>query len=90
MSSSESELNDTQKVVPPEEILTAPPVLDEQGEAEENPQSSAIPWLVVAKNKRVNRSWEALVLPAPANARRCYEDLCTAPMVKKPGRVFPE
>ncbi len=26
---------------------------------------------------------------APENARRCYEDLCTAPMTRKPGRVFP-
>lgn len=44
---------------------------------------------MVAKNRRVNRDWEALLSRAPENVRRCYEDLCTAPMVKKPGRVFP-
>lgn len=46
-------------------------------------------WLVVALNRRVNRDWEALLLRAPENTRRCYEDLCTVPMVRKPRRVFP-
>lgn len=78
-------------VVPPEEQLTAPSAalgtLDNFAEqATQLPVSS---WLVVARNRRVNRDWEALLLRAPANARRCYQDLSTAPMVRKPKRVFP-
>ncbi|BAY10716.1 hypothetical protein NIES2098_38920 [Calothrix sp. NIES-2098] len=26
---------------------------------------------------------------SPENTKRCYEDLCTAPMTRKPRRVFP-
>ncbi len=46
-------------------------------------------WLVVAKNRRVNREWEALMQRHPENSCRCYEDLCTAPITRQPGRVFP-
>ncbi|MBW4454891.1 MAG: hypothetical protein KME55_20480 [Nostoc indistinguendum CM1-VF10] len=46
-------------------------------------------WLVVAKNRRVNRDWEALMQRHPENTRRCYEDLCIAPTTRQPGRVFP-
>ncbi|MCW5314353.1 hypothetical protein GTQ43_11200 [Nostoc sp. KVJ3] len=46
-------------------------------------------WLVVAKNRRVNRDWEALMQRHKENTRRCYEDLCTAPTTRQPGRVFP-
>ncbi len=46
-------------------------------------------WLVVAKNRRVNRDWEALIQRHPENTRRCYEDLSTAPTTRQPGRVFP-
>ncbi len=78
-------------VIPPEEALTAPPT---HPPAKENPaeltaQLPESPWLVVAKNRRVNRDWEALLLRAPENTRRCYQDLCSSPMVRKPKRVFP-
>lgn len=46
-------------------------------------------WLVVAKNKRVNRDWEALIQRYPENCIRCYEDLCNAPKTRQPKRVFP-
>ncbi|ARV62619.1 hypothetical protein BZZ01_31855 [Nostocales cyanobacterium HT-58-2] len=46
-------------------------------------------WLVVAKNRQVNRDWEALMQRHPENTRRCYEDLSTAPITRQPGRVFP-
>jgi len=82
---------DSEDVVPPEKKLTAPPAVlsTEENEAEQAIQVPVSHWLVVAKNQRVNKAWEALLLRAPENARRCYEDLCTAPMVRKPGRVFP-
>ncbi len=81
----------SQLVIPPEESLTAPPT---PPSAKDNPaeiiaQLPESPWLVVAKNRRVNRDWEALLLRAPENTRRCYQDLCTSPMVRKPKRVFP-
>jgi hypothetical protein len=79
-------------VIPPEESLSAPPT--PPSEEKENPaeiiaQLPESPWLVVAKNRRVNRDWEALLLRAPENTRRCYQDLCSSPMVRKPKRVFP-
>lgn len=46
-------------------------------------------WTVVAKNKRVNKEWEDLMQRSPQSTLRCYQDLCTAPMTKKPRRVFP-
>jgi hypothetical protein len=46
-------------------------------------------WLVVTKNKRVNRDWEALIQRYPENCIRCYEDLCNAPTTRQPKRVFP-
>jgi hypothetical protein len=58
-------------------------------EIEENPYAepskpaeiATVPqWLVVAKNRRVNRDWELLLSRAPENASRCYEDLSTTPM----------
>lgn len=78
-------------LVPPEEELTAPPTpADTQKNLTEQATEVFVsPWLVVAKNRRVNRDWEALLLRAPENTRRCYEDLCNAPTVRKPKRVFP-
>ncbi len=78
-------------VIPPEESLTAPPTPPSAKEnaAEITAQLPESPWLVVAKNRRVNRDWEALLLRAPENTRRCYRDLCNSPMVRKPKRVFP-
>ena len=77
--------------MPPEEQLTAPPTAPDTLEnfAEQATQVPVSSWLVVARNRRVNRDWEALLLRAPENARRCYQDLSTAPMVRKPKRVFP-
>ncbi len=75
--------------------------LDEQEISEDNLEPSEIeltaPRLsdinkirkVVAKNKRVNKEWEDLMQRSPQNTARCYQDLCTAPMIKKPRRVFP-
>jgi hypothetical protein len=89
----------SENVVPPEEPLSKPPTDISTEEALENPAAEsslqaeiaepAPQWLVVAKNRRVNRDWELLLSRAPENARRCYEDLCTAPMTRKPKRVFP-
>ena len=78
-------------VEPPEEPLTSPRTKQsaERNETESIAQIPALPWLVVAKNRRVNRDWEALMLRASENTRRCYQDLCNAPMVRKPKRVFP-
>lgn len=79
-------------VIPPEEALTVPPTplsANKENAAEVIAQLPESPWLVVAKNRRVNRDWEALLLRAPENTRRCYQDLCTNPMVRKPKRVFP-
>lgn len=67
------------KTVPPEEYLTCPPDVDYDQSA----------WLVVAKNRRINRLWEELLLKAPESALRCYENLCNQPMTRLPGRVFP-
>ncbi|MCY7333179.1 MAG: hypothetical protein LH649_11095 [Pseudanabaena sp. CAN_BIN31] len=74
-----------ENIEPPEVKLTAP-------ELAEITETSDIPktiWLVVAKNRRVNRDWEALIQRNPENARRCYKDLCIAPMTRQPRRVFP-
>ncbi|HEY9854042.1 MAG TPA: hypothetical protein V6D28_31535 [Leptolyngbyaceae cyanobacterium] len=78
-------------VIPPEEQLTTPPITadTEENFAEEATKVPASTWLVVAKNRRVNRDWEALLVRAPESAKRCYQDLCTVPMVRKPKRVFP-
>ncbi len=85
-------------VEPPEEPFSKPPTEISTEEIEENPDvepnqaeiaTPAPQWLVVARNRRVNRDWELLLSRAPENARRCYKDLCTAPMTRKPGRVFP-
>ncbi|MGL6342025.1 MAG: hypothetical protein ACRC80_23125 [Waterburya sp.] len=65
-------------MTPPEEILTAPPNF-----------TSSKPWIVVAKNKKVNREWEELLSRFPENANRCYQDLCNEPMKRQAGRVFP-
>lgn len=55
---------DSEKVVPPEEELTAPPTLPSTKENEAEPATPVLAshWLVVAKNQRVNKDWEALTL----------------------------
>jgi hypothetical protein len=77
---SENPSNDSTigNVEPPEVELTAPILSD-----------TKITWLVVAKNRRVNREWEDLMERHPENCCRCYKDLCTAPTTRQPGRVFP-
>jgi hypothetical protein len=63
----------------PEDIeLTAPTSFNEEKT-----------WKVVAKNKKVNKSWEDLMQRYPENTTRCYQDLSTSPTLKKPRRVFP-
>jgi hypothetical protein len=63
----------------PEDIeLTAPTSFNEEKT-----------WKVVAKNKKVNKSWEDLMQRHPENTIRCYKDLSTSPTSKKPRRVFP-
>ncbi|MBD2292481.1 hypothetical protein H6G06_03035 [Anabaena sphaerica FACHB-251] len=71
----ENELIDN--VEPPEVKLSAPALSQTIGT-----------WLVVAKNKRVNRDWEALMQRYPENCSRCYQDLCNAPTTRQPKRVF--
>lgn len=71
-------------IEPPEVKLTTP----DSPETSNTPKIETI-WLVVAKNRRVNRDWEALIQRNPENARRCYKDLQTAAIARQPGRVFP-
>lgn len=80
MSENTSEGN-IENIEPPEIKLTAP----ETSQKHETEKS----WLVVAKNRRVNRDWEALMQRNPENISRCYQDLQTAPTTRQPGRVFP-
>jgi hypothetical protein len=80
----------TENIEPPEVILTAPQLSEtsEVSETLEITETDTI-WLVVAKNRRVNRDWEALMQRYPENSSRCYHDLSTAPTNRQPGRVFP-
>jgi hypothetical protein len=74
-----------ENIEPPEVKLTTP----DSPETSNTPKIETI-WLVVAKNRRVNRDWEALIQRNPENARRrCYKDLHTAAITRQPGRVFP-
>ena len=65
---------------PPEEPLTKPPEVaaDDEGR-----------WLVLARNGRVNRNWEALIDRSPESALRWYKYLRVCPTTRYPGRVFP-
>ncbi len=63
---------------PPETDLTIP-----------QDWSEPVEWRVVAKNKRVNKSWEELVRQAPENCQRCYSHLSQQPSQRVKGRVFP-
>jgi hypothetical protein len=78
MSDNQEENPIVENVEPPFVKLTAPTLSEIEST-----------WLVVAKNRRLNRDWEALMQRHPENTRRCYEDLCTAPTTRQPGRVFP-
>ncbi len=84
-------------IEPPEVKLTVPQLSDisetteitETDEITETPDEATKTWLVVAKNRRVLRDWEALMQRSPENSSRCYHNLCTAPTTRQPGRVFP-
>ena len=78
MSDNQAENPIVENVEPPEVKLTAPELSEIQNT-----------WLVVAKNRWVNRDWETLMQRHPENTCRCYENLCTAPTTRQPGRVFP-
>ena len=78
MSDNQEENPIVENVQPPFVKLTAPALSEIEST-----------WLVVAKNRRVNRDWEALMQRHPENTSRCYEDLCTAPTTRQPRRVFP-
>ncbi|WP_413201410.1 hypothetical protein [Nostoc piscinale] len=78
MSDNQEENPIVENVEPPEVKLTAPALSEREST-----------WLVVAKNRRVNRDWEALIQRYPENSLRCYEDLCSTPTSRQPGRVFP-
>ena len=65
---------------PPEELLTEPP---------EDALEGLGGWLVVARNRRVNRNWEVLIDRSPGNALRWYKYLSKCPTTRYPGRVFP-
>jgi hypothetical protein len=73
-----------ENIEPPEVKLTTP----DSPETSNTPKIETV-WLVVAKHRRVNRDWEALIQRNPENARRCYKDLQTAPITRQLGRVFP-
>jgi len=64
---------------PPEELLTKP--------LEDAPTD--LGWLIVARNRRVNRNWEALIDRSPDSALRWYQYLREHPTTRYPGRVFP-
>lgn len=72
---------DRPSIKPPEEELAAPDL----GADREDPDQ----WVVVAKNRRVNRDWLELVQRYPDNAKRCYKFLRTHPTQRVRGRVFP-
>lgn len=90
---------DLEDVVPPEVYLTAPSSIGSNKSVEistesipkNQPEDSSATrrWVVVARNRRVNKDWEKLLSLHPQNALRCYEDLSTVPMVRQPKRVFP-
>lgn len=67
--------------------------IDQPGEEELTAPGTKIvdrgDWRLVARTKRVNRDWEALIERAPAAALRWYIYLRKSPTTRYPGRVFP-
>ncbi|MBW4666783.1 MAG: hypothetical protein KME60_04915 [Cyanomargarita calcarea GSE-NOS-MK-12-04C] len=82
---SENSLEEVIENIEPPEVKLTVPQLSETSEITEREKN----WLVVAKNRRVNRDWEALMQRHPENTSRCYHDLCTAATTRQSGRVFP-
>ena len=78
MSSEQEFDSNTASVEPPEEELTAPCSFDQE-----------FSWLVVARNRKVNRAWGELIARCPEKAKKCYEYLHTQPVTKVRGRIFP-
>jgi hypothetical protein len=88
LSTMSEEQSESISPIPPEEKLTLPSgVPIKETSEEEDPEEKA--WLVVARNRKVNKSWEILIKQSPENARRCYEWLCAQPMQRLSGRIFP-
>ena len=46
-------------------------------------------WLVVARNSRVNKSWEDLCARNPEKSKECYKHLSQTPTKRKPKKIFP-
>ncbi len=82
---SENPTEEIRENIEPPEVKLKVPELSETSEIAEKENT----WLVVAKNRRVNRDWERLIQKHPENSRRCYNDLRKAPTTRQPGRVFP-
>jgi hypothetical protein len=70
--------SDQSPLQPPELDLTVP---------EESLEK--LEWRVIAKNKRVNKTWEDLIRQAPESCQRCYAYLSQTPLQRLPRRVFP-
>jgi hypothetical protein len=66
---------------PSERSLTSP--------LEQSSEPSEDAWLVVARNSRVNSSWEALCSRNLEDSKRCYRHLSLTPTERKPGKIFP-
>lgn len=65
-----------------EESLAVPPKAEQGNRTEAR-------WTVVARNERVNRAWQDLIKTAGDNVARCYDYLCSTPMLPRPRRIFP-
>lgn len=47
-------------------------------------------WLVVARNSRINNSWEELCARNPEEKiKECYKHLLLTPTKRKPNKIFP-
>lgn len=69
------------EIVPPESSLNVP--------LGYSPESLDSPWLVVARNARINKAWEDLCVRNPEKSKECYEHLLLTPTVRKRGKIFP-
>lgn len=57
---------------------------------EESSDSLEGAWLVVARNSRVNSSWEELCARNPEErSKECYRHLLLTPTKRKPNKIFP-
>ena len=72
-------MTESERIEPPAEHLTKPDGLE----------SLSNEWVVVARNRRVNKDWETLLTQYPENTKRCYEYLRQTPTRRWQGRIFP-